>query len=81
MPKVTTPPTPTEALREWAQANGMNAAKFSRASGFSYMYAWMLLNGDKAITSETFGRLVLAFGSEAMRGVEAALKAERAAVA
>ncbi len=77
MAKVAVPPTPTQALAEWAKTNRINPAQLSRATGFSYAYAWSLLNGDRPVTPETYGKLALAFGSEALREVEAALKAAR----
>lgn len=77
MAKIAVPPTPNQALVEWAKMNKINPAQLARKTGFSYAYAWSLLSGDRSVTPETFGRLALAFGSENLLDVEAALKAAR----
>lgn len=75
MAKIAVPPTPNQALVEWARLNRVNPAQLAKKAGFSYSYAWSLLNGDKPVTVETFGRLAVVFGSDSLRDVEAALKA------
>ncbi len=50
------------ALQNWANRNGITAAKFARATGYSYQHAWNLLAGVTDPTPETLGRIVIAYG-------------------
>jgi len=65
--------TPKEALVQWAKRNAINPVKLAEKVGYSYMHCWSLLRGDTAITAETLGRLVLAFGTESVAEIAKAM--------
>lgn len=66
--------TPKEALVQWAKRNAINPVKLAEKTGYSYMHCWSLLRGETAITVETLGRLVLAFGAESVAEITEAMR-------
>lgn len=50
------------ALATWCERNGIKATELAASAGYTYMYAWRLLNGKVPVTPETLGRFVLGFG-------------------
>lgn len=51
-------------LQGWAERNGVSPADFSRATGYSYNYAYQLLRGSAPVTNDTLGRIVRAYGAD-----------------
>ena len=55
-------PTPKQALRTWAKKNDIYPAKLAHDCCFTPAHAWEILKGDRDITYETLGRLLIAYG-------------------
>lgn len=53
------------ALATWCERNSVKPAELAAKAGYTYMYAWRLLNGKVPVTAETLGRFVLAYGTDA----------------
>ena len=63
----------TQALVDWAKANGITPVIFHKTTGFTYQHAWRLLSGQAGVTERTLGRLLLTY-PEAARRVAAAMR-------
>jgi len=57
------------ALSAWAELNKVRPSAFARAMGYTPAYGWSLLRGQAEVTTEMFGRFVLAYGTEAAEEV------------
>ena len=69
-------PTPNQVLTTWAKQTGIGAADFARAMCFSYNHAAMLLRGEVRVTCNVLGRMLLAYGYDAVRPLADAMKAD-----
>lgn len=58
-----------ERLQEWAERNGIRPADFAREMGYSYNHAYQLLRGNAEVTTDMLGRMVLAYGADAVREI------------
>ncbi|PKN93962.1 MAG: hypothetical protein CVU44_06050 [Chloroflexi bacterium HGW-Chloroflexi-6] len=53
------------AMAQWVEQQGVRPVDFARKMGYSSAYAWSLLRGQANVTTETLGRFVMAYGSQA----------------
>jgi hypothetical protein len=58
-------PNLKEGIAKWAEKNNVRPVDFARAMGYSAAYGWSLLRGEAAMTTESLGRFVLAYGPDA----------------
>jgi len=56
-------------LVAWAERDGISPAEFSRRTGYSYNHAYQLLRGQAAVTTDTLGRVFVAYGMEVVRDI------------
>lgn len=54
------------AFLDWAEKFDVSPTEFSDRCEYSYQHAWMLLSGKTLVKTDTFGRIVLAYGVEAV---------------
>lgn len=53
------------AMAQWVEQQGIRPVDFARRMGYSSAYGWSLLRGQAEVTSETLGRFLVAYGSQA----------------
>jgi predicted transcriptional regulator len=56
-------------LKEWAERHAISAPEFQRKMGYSYNHAYQILKGAKDVTSDTLGRIGLAYGGSAVEEI------------
>ena len=67
--------TAKQILKEYAVEKGISTVRFAALTGFTYAYAWRLLQGEQEPTTETLGRLVRAGLSEVAERMAKAMDA------
>ena len=53
------------AMAQWVEQQGIRPVDFARKMGYSSAYGWSLLRGQAEVTTETLGRFLVAYGSQA----------------
>jgi hypothetical protein len=56
-------------LQTWAKKNELGPSELAQALGYSYQYAWRLLNGSLDVSESVLGRIVMRFGPAAVQEV------------
>lgn len=56
----------SKALAVWAKRNSIRPVDFAKAMGWSYTYAWTVLNGDKPLTPSAYGQFIIAYDIDAL---------------
>lgn len=56
--------SPDDRLRGWIDRSGLNIPQFAREMGYSYNHALLVVKGERPITEETLGRLLITYGPD-----------------
>lgn len=57
----------TKALAVWAKRKRIRAVDFEDAMGWSYSYAWGVLNGKTLFTRAAYGQFIHAYGMDELQ--------------
>jgi transcriptional regulator with XRE-family HTH domain len=61
--------TPEQALKMWIIANGVTVKEFAEKMGITYANALYLTSGAATMTYELLGRMAVAYGVQAIKGI------------